>query len=83
MNIIKFKCTAFSSVVKDIIERSILLFTLSFYNKYQKNDINNLKIFGKYIRGNFAGTSGLKRMKNPKKCMGYVWLCKRSQNDHP
>lgn len=22
-------------------------------------------------------------MKNPNKCLGYVWLCKRSQNNHP
>lgn len=83
MNMTKLKCTAFSSVVKDIIEWSILLFPLSFYNKYQENNINNLKIFGKYIRGNFARTCSLKIMKNPEKCLGYVWLCKRSQNDHP
>lgn len=37
----KFKCTAFSSVVKGITEWSILLFPLSFYNKYQQNYKNN------------------------------------------
>lgn len=60
----KFKPTPFSSVFNDITQCSIFLFPLSFYNKYQENYINNLKIFGKYFRGNFVCTGSSKITKS-------------------